>query len=143
MKEIHHIEKPLEVITIEEIEGPWRLKCATLERQILELQIQLRKGGLPTVETVEVQDDTRLKELEAKRNNLKDQLAQRDNEIEDLNNHIHELQMEIETVTTEKLSYFTTEVETWKRKYADLQREHTDAERELDKVNRELDQVRD
>lgn len=52
-----------------EIEAPWRLKCATLERQILELQIQLRNGPGPTEpDAIEVVDDTRLRELEMKRN---------------------------------------------------------------------------
>jgi DNA repair ATPase RecN len=62
----------------------------------LELQIQLRKGGMPQIETIEVIDETKVKELEKRAAELRELLRKSDAEIEELSEQIRQLQSQLE-----------------------------------------------
>lgn len=41
--ELHHVHRNVAVVNVEEIEAPWRTKVIKLERQMLELELLLKK----------------------------------------------------------------------------------------------------
>ncbi|CAD8161885.1 unnamed protein product [Paramecium pentaurelia] len=131
-------EKPTQVINMDEIEAPWRLKCATLERQILELQIQLRKGPGPTEpDAIEVIDDTRLRELESKKAQLQQMIQDRDREISELENQIHQQQESIEIQIQERTVHYSNEIETWQKRFQQLERDYQQSQRQLQDLQEE------
>lgn len=53
--ELHHVNRAVSVVSVEEIEGPWRSKVIKLEKQLLELELMVKKNaGRPIVETKQV-----------------------------------------------------------------------------------------
>ncbi|CAD8200674.1 unnamed protein product [Paramecium pentaurelia] len=143
VQEFRHVERPLQVITVDEIEAPWRLKCATLERQILELQIQIRKNnGTIVEETVqEVQDDTRVKNLELQKLELEQKIHDDEQLMEELRIRLEELRQEYEIIITEKVTYASNEVETWMKKYANLEKNYAESNQKIADLKRQLAQV--
>lgn len=45
MHELHHVNRAVSVVSVEEIEGPWRSKVLKLEKQLLELELMVKKNG--------------------------------------------------------------------------------------------------
>ena len=62
-----------------------------LERQILECQIELKKNGMPIIETIEVKDDSKAKELEKQAEELRDKLKTLDADADAINAKMDEL----------------------------------------------------
>ncbi|CAD8196656.1 unnamed protein product [Paramecium octaurelia] len=143
VQEFRHVERPLQVITVDEIEAPWRLKCATLERQILELQIQIRKNnGTIVEETVqEIQDDTKVKNLELQKLELEQKIHEDEQLMDELRNRLEELRQEYEVIITEKVTYASNEVETWMKKYANLEKNYAQSTQKIADLKRQLAQV--
>ncbi|CAD8122576.1 unnamed protein product [Paramecium sonneborni] len=143
VQEFRHVERPLQVITVDEIEAPWRLKCATLERQILELQIQIRKNnGTILQETVEeVQDDTKVKNLELQKLELEQKIHNDEQLMNELRARLEELRQEYEIIITEKVTYASNEVETWMKKYSNLEKNYAESSQKIANLKRQLAQV--
>ncbi|CAK61686.1 unnamed protein product (macronuclear) [Paramecium tetraurelia] len=143
VQEFRHVERPLQVITVDEIEAPWRLKCATLERQILELQIQIRKNnGTIVEETVqEIQDDTKVKNLELQKLELEQKIHDDEQFMNELRMRLEELRQEYEVIITEKVTYASNEVETWMKKYGNLEKSYAESNQKIADLKRQLAQV--
>ena len=43
IKELYHVERELQVISIEEVEEPWKKKCVELEVRIYDLETELAR----------------------------------------------------------------------------------------------------
>ncbi|CAD8195673.1 unnamed protein product [Paramecium pentaurelia] len=143
VQEFRHVERPLQVITADEIEAPWRLKCSALERQILELQIQIRKDNGKIIEenVQEVQDDTKVKNLQNQKQELEKKISDDEEFIQQQRQKLEELQQEYEITITEKISYASNEVETWIKKYSNLEKNYNDSQQKIQNLKKQLAQV--
>ncbi|CAD8049648.1 unnamed protein product [Paramecium sonneborni] len=71
--EVHHQERPLQVVTLDDMDSRWKTKCMQLEVYLFDLQQEnLRlKGNAPQISYV--QDDSKINELINANKELKDQ----------------------------------------------------------------------
>ncbi|KAM3137254.1 hypothetical protein pb186bvf_010624 [Paramecium bursaria] len=78
--EVHHNERPLQVVTLDDMENKWKNKCFHLEYLVYELQVEIQKlktQQAPIEQNIPKQDDNRLNEL-IQQNKL---LSQRENQL--------------------------------------------------------------
>ena len=70
MRETYHLERELQVITVEEVEHPWKKKCVELEVRIYDLETELSKFKRMGLNEQIFVDEHRIAELEAKNRKL-------------------------------------------------------------------------
>jgi hypothetical protein len=70
MKETYHIERELQVISVEEVEHPWKKKCVELEVRIYDLESELSKFKRMGLLEQNFAEENRIIELEAKNRKL-------------------------------------------------------------------------
>ncbi|CAD8151424.1 unnamed protein product [Paramecium pentaurelia] len=63
--DVHHFERPLQVVPQEDIEQKWKEKCLRLEMHVYELQVEIQRLRLQNSsgQITYIQDDTRINEL--------------------------------------------------------------------------------
>ncbi|CAD8185394.1 unnamed protein product [Paramecium octaurelia] len=142
-QEFRHIERPLQVVKADDIEAPWKSKCAALERQILELQIQIKKNNGTIIEenVQEVQDDTKVKNLLNLKQELEKKISDDEEFMKELRLKLQELQEEYQVIITEKVTYASNEVETWMKKYTNLEKNYKESQQKISDLKRQLAQV--
>ncbi|CAK57308.1 unnamed protein product (macronuclear) [Paramecium tetraurelia] len=128
---------------LKDIEAPWKQKCTALERQILELQIQIKKNNGTIVEEnfQEVQDDTKVKNLLNQKQELEKKMSDDEEFMKELRLKLQELQEEYQVIITEKVTYASSEVETWMKKYTNLEKNYKESQQKISDLKRQLAQV--
>ncbi|CAD8118071.1 unnamed protein product [Paramecium sonneborni] len=102
INEMYHVERELQVLSVEEVEEPWKKKCVELEIKIFDLQTELARYKNQGQEIkVTSNEEFQIRELEAKIKMMKD--------IED------GLRKEIESQQNE--------IDSWRQRYSKLQLE--------------------
>ncbi|CAK66802.1 unnamed protein product (macronuclear) [Paramecium tetraurelia] len=102
INEMYHVERELQVLSVEDVEEPWKKKCVELEIKIFDLQTELARYKNQGQELkVTSNEEFQVRELEAKIKMMKD--------IED------GLRKEIESQQSE--------IDSWRQRYSKLQQE--------------------
>ncbi|KAM3132564.1 hypothetical protein pb186bvf_015377 [Paramecium bursaria] len=102
--ELYHVERELQVLSVEDVEEPWKKKCVQLEISIYDLQTELaRYKSIALGEKQSVVDDQqiqayemRLKSMRENEDDLKRQLEISQNEIDDWRTRYQRLQSEFQ-----------------------------------------------
>ncbi|CAK75516.1 unnamed protein product (macronuclear) [Paramecium tetraurelia] len=157
-----NLQSPLQVVDLQQVEEPWRLRVQELQNRIKELEAQKQNKIDNDDEDEEVKFNNQLtqqKFYKMKFNNYKrkqsrDKMLQmamigrykkKDKEIEEANQYIQELHGQLEEQTTnveEKHKYLFDEVNTWKKKFIEQNREFHQKQEELMILQAELDNLR-
>ena len=90
MRETYHVEREVQVISVEEVEQPWKRKCVELEVRIYDLETELNRfKNMGLTEQIYVDED-RIQELEARNrkliqneNDLREEIQRMNDEIDD------------------------------------------------------------
>ncbi|CAD8155284.1 unnamed protein product [Paramecium octaurelia] len=162
-----NVQSPLQVVDMQQVEEPWRLKVKELLNRIIELEAQQEnkidnedeEGELSQaysqiqqlVNTIKILQDEiqQLQEKIEQRQNIIDgydrQIIEKDKEIEEANQYIQDVHGQLEEQTTnveEKHKYLFDEVNTWKKKFIEQNKEFHQKQEELMILQTELDNLK-
>ncbi|CAD8067050.1 unnamed protein product [Paramecium sonneborni] len=161
------VQNQLQVVDLQQVEEPWRIKVKELENRIYELEAQQQiklddedeESELSQaysqiqqlVNTIKILQDEiqQLQEKLEQKQNLIDgydrHILEKDKEIEEANQYIQELHGQLEEQTTnveEKHKYLFDEVNTWKKKFIEQNKEFHQKQEELMILQAELDNLK-
>ncbi|CAD8063146.1 unnamed protein product [Paramecium sonneborni] len=161
------VQSPLQVIDLQQVEEPWRIKVSELENRIQELEAQQQiklddedeeselsqaysqiQQLVNTIKILQEEIQQLQEKLEQKQNVIDGQdrqIQEKDKEIEEANQYIQELHGQLEEQTTnveEKHKYLFDEVNTWKKKFIEQNKEFHQKQEELMILQAELDNLK-
>ncbi|CAD8195683.1 unnamed protein product [Paramecium pentaurelia] len=105
------------------------------------LKISLDKTQEIDENVQEVQDDTKVKNLQNQKQELEKKISDDEEFIQQQRQKLEELQQEYEITITEKISYASNEVETWIKKYSNLEKNYNDSQQKIQNLKKQLAQV--
>ncbi|CAD8059908.1 unnamed protein product [Paramecium primaurelia] len=161
------VQSQLQVVDLQQVEEPWKIKVQELQNRIQELESQQQSKQdnedeeselsqaysqiQQLVNTIKIlQDEIQQiqEKLEQKQNIIDSydrQIQDKDKEIEEANQYIQELHGQLEEQTTnveEKHKYLFDEVNTWKKKFIEQNKEFHQKQEELMILQAELDNLK-
>ncbi|CAD8085119.1 unnamed protein product [Paramecium primaurelia] len=102
INEMYHVERELQVLSVEDVEEPWKKKCVELEIKIFDLQTELARFKNQGQELkVTSNEEFQVRELEAKIKMMKD----------------------IEDALRKEINNQQSEIDSWRQRYSKLQLE--------------------
>ncbi|CAD8206552.1 unnamed protein product [Paramecium octaurelia] len=144
--EVHHVNRPINVISMDEIEGPWKSKQILLEKQLIELQLMLKHGPQRKVETKQiiVEDEARIRELEQQIEQMKHILNENEEEIQHLESLVDQAQYNLENAEDQASSQVeeqNRELAKWKKKFQDLNKKYHDIEEDITMTEAQIESI--
>ncbi|CAD8118890.1 unnamed protein product [Paramecium sonneborni] len=144
--ELHHVNRPINVVSVDEIEGPWRSKVLLLEKQLIELQLMLKKGPTKQVQSkqVVVEDEGRIRQLQSEIERLQGILRDNQKEIDELEQLINEATYSLENADEQAASQVeaqSQELAKWKKKFSDLNKQYHDIEEDITMTEAQIESI--
>ncbi|CAD8119272.1 unnamed protein product [Paramecium sonneborni] len=144
--EVHHINRPINVIAMDEIEGPWKSKQILLEKQLIELQLMLKRGPQKKneIKQVIVEDEGRIRYLEQQIEKLKGILNENEEEIQNLESQVDQAQYNLENAEEEangQIEEQNRELAKWKKKFQDLNKQYHDIEEDITMTEAQIESI--
>ncbi|CAK63053.1 unnamed protein product (macronuclear) [Paramecium tetraurelia] len=144
--EVHHVNRPINVISMAEIEAPWRSKQILLEKQLIELQLVLKYGSPKKVETrhIIVEDESRIRELEQEIEKLKQLMRENEENIQNLESLVDQAQNNLENVEEQvqnQLEEQHAELARWRKKFQELNKKYHDLEEEITMTEAQIESI--
>ncbi|CAD8182807.1 unnamed protein product [Paramecium pentaurelia] len=144
--EVHHVNRPINVISMDEIQGPWKSKQILLEKQLIELQLMLKHGPQRKIETKQiiVEDEARIRQLEQEIEKLKHILNENEEEIQNLESLVDQAQYNLENAEEQASSQVeeqNRELAKWKKKFQDLNKKYHDIEEDITMTEAQIESI--
>ncbi|CAD8116356.1 unnamed protein product [Paramecium sonneborni] len=144
--ELHHVNRPINVVSVDEIEGPWRSKVLLLEKQLIELQLMLKKGPVKQLQSkqVVVEDEGKIRQLQSEIERLQGILRENQKEIEELEQQINEATYSLENADEQAASQVeaqSQELAKWKKKFSDLNKQYHDIEEDITMTEAQIESI--
>ncbi|CAD8092714.1 unnamed protein product [Paramecium primaurelia] len=144
--ELHHVNRPINVISMDEIEVPWRSKQILLEKQLIELQLMLRRNPQERSERkkIIVEDEARIKELEQEIAKLRLIVQENEQNIQNYYGQVEQAQQNIENAeeqASEQIEEQNRELAKWKKKFQDLNKKYHDLEEEITMTEAQIESI--
>ncbi|CAD8162203.1 unnamed protein product [Paramecium octaurelia] len=144
--ELHHVNRPINVVSVDEIEGPWRSKVLLLEKQLIELQLMLKKGPVKQVQSkqVVVEDEGKIRQLQSEIERLQAILRENQKEIDELQQQINDATFNLENAEEQASSQVEAQQEElakWKKKFSDLNKKFHDIEEDITMTEAQIESI--
>ncbi|CAD8199310.1 unnamed protein product [Paramecium octaurelia] len=144
--ELHHVNRPINVISVDEIEGPWRSKVLLLEKQLIELQLMLKKGPVKQVQAkqIVVEDEGKIRQLQSEVERLQAILRENQKEIDELQQQINDATFNLENAEEQASSQVEAQQEElakWKKKFSELNKKFHDIEEDITMTEAQIESI--
>ncbi|CAD8205727.1 unnamed protein product [Paramecium pentaurelia] len=144
--ELHHVNRPINVISVDEIEGPWRSKVLLLEKQLIELQLMLKKGPVKQVQSkqVVVEDEGKIRQLQSEIERLQGILRENQKEIDELQQQINDATYNLENAEEQasaQVEAQSQELAKWKKKFSELNKKFHDIEEDITMTEAQIESI--
>ncbi|CAD8095033.1 unnamed protein product [Paramecium primaurelia] len=144
--ELHHVNRPINVVSVDEIEGPWRSKVLLLEKQLIELQLMLKKGPVKQVQSkqVVVEDEGKIRQLQSEIERLQGILRENQKEIDELQQQINDATYNLENAEEQasaQVEAQSQELAKWKKKFQELNKKFHDIEEDITMTEAQIESI--